>query len=133
MPLTVAVGDCLFTSMDIDHTHRVAPGYYATMGFGVPAGLGLQAASGTRALILVGDGAFQMTGWELGNCLRYGWDPIVIVFNNAGWGMLQCFQPDRPSIILANGIFTVWLKARGAMLCAAERAPNLALPWPKQS
>ena len=45
-------------------------------------------------LILVGDGAFQMTGWELGNCLRYGWDPIVIVFNNAGWGMLQCFQPE---------------------------------------
>ena len=94
MPLAVDVGDCLFTSMDIDHTHRVAPGYYATMGFGVPAGLGLQAASGRRALILVGDGAFQMTGWELGNCARYGWDPIVVVFNNAGWGMLQCFQPE---------------------------------------
>ena len=94
MPLAVDVGDCLFTSIDIDHTHRVAPGYYATMGFGVPAGLGLQAASGRRALILVGDGAFQMTGWELGNCLRYGWDPIVVVFNNAGWGMLQCFQPE---------------------------------------
>jgi indolepyruvate decarboxylase len=94
MPLAVDVGDCLFTSMDIDHTHRVAPGYYATMGFGVPAGIGLQAASGRRPLILVGDGAFQMTGWELGNCKRYGWDPIVIVFNNAGWGMLQSFQPE---------------------------------------
>ena len=94
IPLAVDVGDCLFTSMDIDHTHRVAPGYYATMGFGVPAGLGLQAASGRRALILVGDGAFQMTGWELGNCLRYGWDPIVVIFNNAGWGMLQSFQPE---------------------------------------
>ena len=94
MPLAVDVGDCLFTSMDIDHTHRVAPGYYATMGFGVPAGLGLQAASGRRALILVGDGAFQMTGWELGNCSRYGWDPIVVVFNNAAWGMLQSFQPE---------------------------------------
>ncbi len=94
MPLAVDVGDCLFTSMDIDHTHRVAPGYYATMGFGVPAGLGLQATSGRRALILVGDGAFQMTGWELGNCPRYGWDPIVVVFNNAAWGMLQSFQPE---------------------------------------
>ena len=94
MPLAVDVGDCLFTSMNIDHTHRVAPGYYATMGFGVPAGLGLQAASGRRALILVGDGAFQMTGWELGNCARYGWDPIVVVFNNAAWGMLQSFQPE---------------------------------------
>jgi indolepyruvate decarboxylase len=94
LPLAVDIGDCLFTSLDIDHTHRVAPGYYATMGFGVPAGLGLQAATGQRVLILVGDGAFQMTGWELGNCVRYGWDPIVVVFNNAGWGMLKCFQPE---------------------------------------
>ncbi len=47
-----------------------------------------------RPLVLVGDGAFQMTGWELGNCPRYGWDPIVIVFNNASWEMLRTFQPE---------------------------------------
>jgi indolepyruvate decarboxylase len=35
-----------------------------------------------------------MTGWELGNCRRYGWDPIVIVFNNASWEMLRTFQPE---------------------------------------
>ena len=64
------------------------------MGFGVPAGLGLQSTSGRRALILVGDGAFQMTGWELGNGSGYGWDQIVVVFNNAAWGMLQSFQPE---------------------------------------
>jgi indolepyruvate decarboxylase len=34
-----------------------------------------------------------MTGWELGNCRRYGWDPIVIVFNNRSWEMLRLFQP----------------------------------------
>ncbi|HEY8904855.1 MAG TPA: indolepyruvate/phenylpyruvate decarboxylase, partial [Rhodoferax sp.] len=74
MPIASDMGDCLFTAMEIAHTALVAPGYYATMGFGVPAGLGLQAATGERALVLVGDGAFQMTGWELGNCKRYGWD-----------------------------------------------------------
>jgi len=88
------MGDCLFTAMDIENTALVAPAYYATMGFGVPAGLGLQVATGQRPLILVGDGAFQMTGWELGNCRRYGWDPIVIVFNNSSWGMLRAFQPE---------------------------------------
>jgi indolepyruvate decarboxylase len=88
------MGDCLFTAMEISHTALVAPGYYATMGFGVPAGLGLQAATGERPLILVGDGAFQMTGWELGNCKRYGWDPIVLLFNNASWEMLRTFQPE---------------------------------------
>jgi indolepyruvate decarboxylase len=34
-----------------------------------------------------------MTGWELGNCRRYGWDPIVVVFNNRSWEMLRVFQP----------------------------------------
>lgn len=94
MPIAADIGDCLFAAMDIENTELVAPGYYATMGFGVPAGLGLQAATGERPLILVGDGAFQMTGWELGNCRRYGWDPIIIVFNNSSWEMLRAFQPE---------------------------------------
>ncbi|MFZ3083675.1 indolepyruvate/phenylpyruvate decarboxylase [Rhodoferax ferrireducens] len=94
LPIASDMGDCLFTALDIEHTALIAPGYYATMGFGVPAGLGLQAATGERPLILVGDGAFQMTGWELGNCRRYGWDPIVLLFNNASWEMLRTFQPE---------------------------------------
>jgi indolepyruvate decarboxylase len=93
MPLAADMGDCMFAAFDIGHSDLVAPGYYATMGYGVPAGLGLQAATGRRPLVLVGDGAFQMTGWELGNCRRYGWDPIVVVFNNRSWEMLRLFQP----------------------------------------
>jgi indolepyruvate decarboxylase len=93
LPLATDMGDCLFTSVDIRLEDIVAPAYYATMGFGVPAGLGVQAATGRRPLILVGDGAFQMTGWELGNCARLGLDPIVIVLNNLGWEMLRVFQP----------------------------------------
>ena len=49
------------------------------MGYGIPAGIGTQVATGLRPLVLVGDGAFQMTGWELLNCVRYGWDPIVLL------------------------------------------------------
>jgi indolepyruvate decarboxylase len=94
LPMASDMGDCLFTAMDIDHHAIAAPGYYAGMGFGVPAGLGIQAATGERALVLVGDGAFEMTGLELGNCRRYGWDPIVIVFNNASWETLRAFVPE---------------------------------------
>ena len=94
LQIVADVGDSLFVSMDIDDAHLAAPGYYASMGYAVPAGLGIQAASGTRPLIIVGDGAFQMTGWELGNCARYGWDPVVLVLNNAGWEMLRAFQPE---------------------------------------
>ena len=93
MAMTSDIGDCLFTAMEIDNTALAAPGYYAGMGFGVPAGFGV-AATGLRPLILVGDGAFQMTGWELGNCRRYGLDPIVVLFNNCSWEMLRVFQPE---------------------------------------
>jgi indolepyruvate decarboxylase len=93
MPIASDVGDCLFTAMDLSPTALVAPGYYATMGYGVPAGLGVQAATGQRPLVLVGDGAFQMTGWELGNARRIGCDPIVVVFNNSAWEMLRAFEP----------------------------------------
>jgi indolepyruvate decarboxylase len=93
MPMTSDIGDCLFTAMEIDNTALAAPGYYAGMGFGVPAGFGV-AAGGSRPLILVGDGAFQMTGWEIGNCRRYGLDPIVVLFNNRSWEMLRVFQPE---------------------------------------
>jgi indolepyruvate decarboxylase len=94
MPIAADIGDCLFTAMEIANTNLVAPGYYAGMGYGVPAGLGVCVATGTRPLIMVGDGAFQMTGFELGNCRRYGWDPIVVVFNNMSWEMLRVFQPE---------------------------------------
>ena len=94
MPMTADIGDCLFSAMEIETTALAAPGYYAGMGFGVPAGIGVAAATGRRPMILVGDGAFQMTGWELGNCRRYGLDPIVVLFNNRSWEMLRAFQPE---------------------------------------
>ena len=92
-PIAADTGDCLFVAMDLAHTPHVAPGYYATMGFGVPAAMGVQLATGRRPLAIVGDGAFQMTGMELGHCTRHGLDPIVVVLNNASWGMISAFRP----------------------------------------
>jgi len=113
MPVASDTGDCLFASLDIENTELVAPGYYATMGFGVPAGLGVQATTGERPLILVGDGAFQMTGWELGNCGRYGWNPIVVVFNNLSWEMLRVFQPESAFNALDDWHFAAAAAAMG--------------------
>ncbi|QXL85694.1 indolepyruvate/phenylpyruvate decarboxylase [Comamonas sp. NLF-1-9] len=94
LPIASDMGDCLFAAMELLPTTLVAPGYYATMGFGVPAGMGVQLATGERSLTLVGDGAFQMTGLELGNCRRLGIDPIIIVLNNQSWEMIRAFQPE---------------------------------------
>jgi TPP-dependent 2-oxoacid decarboxylase len=71
----------------------LANAFYGSMGFAVPAALGAQLAEpDTRAVVLVGDGAFQMTGMELSNAVRRGLDPLVILFNNDGFGMQRVFQ-----------------------------------------
>jgi len=132
MPLASDIGDCLFVAMDIDHATLVAPGYYATMGYGVPAGLGLQVATGQRPIVLVGDGAFQMTGWELGNARRIGCDPIVLVLNNASWEMLRTFEPaagfndlsrwDFASMAAGMGGDGQAVRTRGELVAALARA-----------
>ncbi len=71
----------------------LANAFYGSMGFAVPAALGAQLAEKeTRPLVLVGDGAFQMTGLELSNAVRHGLDPRVVLFNNNGYGMQRVFQ-----------------------------------------
>lgn len=83
------VGDSLFASADLtihQHNEFLSPAYYTSMGFAIPAALGAQMAkSDRRPLVLVGDGAFQMTGMELSTILRHGFNPIVIVLNNHGY------------------------------------------------
>jgi indolepyruvate decarboxylase len=127
-PLLMAadVGDSLFVAMSVERAHLIAPGYYASMGFGVPGGLGMQVASGHRPLVLVGDGAFQMTGWELGNCVRYGWDPVVVVLNNASWEMLRTFQPESRFNLLNQWNFAGLACALGGDGIRVERRSELA-------
>ncbi|MGJ0428603.1 alpha-keto acid decarboxylase family protein [Methylobacter sp.] len=89
MAVVSDVGDCLFAAIDLrvhENSEFLASAYYTTMGFAVPAALGAQIANPTRrTLVLVGDGAFQMTGTELSTIARFGLNPIVIVFNNCGY------------------------------------------------
>jgi len=93
MPVVTDTGDCLFCSHQIDTRAVVASAYYATMGFGLPAAMGFEAATGRRPLVLVGDGGFQMTGGELVHARRWGVSPIVMVMNNQSWEMLRSFLP----------------------------------------
>jgi TPP-dependent 2-oxoacid decarboxylase len=83
-------GDALFGATDMAiprPTEFMASAYYASLGFAVPASLGVQLAlPKLRPLVLVGDGAFQMTGMELTTAARYHLNPIVIVLNNYGYG-----------------------------------------------
>jgi indolepyruvate decarboxylase len=90
------VGDAMFGAADL-YIHRrtefLGPAYYASMGFAVPASIGAQLANPKlRPLVLVGDGAFQMTGMELSTAVRYGLNPVVVVLNNRGYGTERHMQ-----------------------------------------
>lgn len=83
------VGESLFASADLRVRRRfefLSPAYYTSMGFAVPAAVGAGFADRRlRPLVLVGDGAFQMTGTELATAVRYGQTPIVLILNNRGY------------------------------------------------
>jgi len=82
-------GDSLFGAADLvihRRTEFISPAYYTSLGFAVPAALGVQLARRSlRPIVLVGDGAFQMTGQELSTIARWGLNPIVFVLNNKGY------------------------------------------------
>ena len=85
-------GDALFAGLDVrieGQDGYLAQGYYASMGFGVPGAIGAQIGTGKRPIVLCGDGAFQMTGPEIAQAPRHGTNPIVLVLNNAGWGIFR--------------------------------------------
>ncbi len=89
MAVICDVGLCLFGAIDLtmhNRTEFIASAYYTSMGFAVPASLGANmACKKLRPIVLVGDGAFQMTGMELTSIVRQKLAPIVIVLNNKGY------------------------------------------------
>jgi indolepyruvate decarboxylase len=136
VPLVTDTGDCLFAAVEIRANQMLAPAYYATMGFAMPAALGVQTASGRRPLVLVGDGAFQMTGTELSRAAEYACNPLVIVLNNGSWEMLQAFVPNAGYNRVTSWPYARLAEAWGAMgvqvRTAGELRTALATAWASQ-
>ncbi len=86
--LLVDPGECLFASVDLSAPRWcLASAYYATMGYAVPGALGAGIAEpGVRPVVLVGDGAFAMTGLEAASAAFHGIHPVILVLDNNGYG-----------------------------------------------
>lgn len=83
------VGDSLFGSLDLlikKRTEFLSTAYYLSMGFAIPASIGAQLANRRlRPIVIVGDGAFQMTGVEISTLSKYKLNPIIVLLNNDGY------------------------------------------------
>ncbi len=67
---------------------------FASIGYGVPGGIGAQlgAGRGRRVVSLTGDGGFNMSLGELETARRVGANFVVVVFNNAASGYVKALQ-----------------------------------------
>ena len=71
----------------------VTSGGLGTMGYGLPAALGAQAAFPKRQVIdISGDGSFQMNSQELATLVQYRLPVKIVILNNNFLGMVRQWQ-----------------------------------------
>jgi alpha-keto-acid decarboxylase len=70
---------------------------WASIGYTLPALLGACTATGRRGVLLIGDGAAQMTVQELSTVVRLGLPAVVVVVDNDGYTVERAIHgPDEP-------------------------------------
>lgn len=71
----------------------ITSGGFSTMGFSLPAALGVKLAFPDRQVIaVVGDGDFAMTMQELATAVQYNIPIVVVVLDNIGWASIKDLQ-----------------------------------------
>jgi len=71
----------------------VSSGGLGTMGFGLPAAMGVQFAEPQATVVCVtGEGSFMMNMQELSTCLQYGLPIKIVNLNNQSLGMVKQWQ-----------------------------------------
>jgi acetolactate synthase-1/2/3 large subunit len=109
------------------HKTQLAPTSGA-MGYGVPAGIAANLATGRIAFTIAGDGDFLMNGQELATASQHGGKSIIVLLNNGMFGTIRMHQereyPEKVSgTALHNPDFCALAKAYGY---AAERVTETA-------
>lgn len=89
---------------------------WASIGYTLPAALGAALAEpDRRVVLLIGDGAAQLTVQEIGVMAREGIAPVIIVVNNNGYTVERAIHgPDAPYNDIASWRWTEVPHALGA-------------------
>jgi len=73
--------------------HWLDPGPFGCLGVGPPYALGVKAARPDKQVVVVaGDGAFGLNGFELDTLVRFGLPAVFVIGNDAGWGEIRVPQ-----------------------------------------
>lgn len=83
----------LFQAYSPDDSHLFTSGGNSPMGYALPAAIGAQLARPDAPVICaIGDGGLQMNVQELQTAAAYQLPITILVFNNAGYGIIKQFQ-----------------------------------------
>lgn len=111
--------------------HFLTSGGLGSMGFGLPAAMGAQAAMPKNDVwCITGDGSFQMNLQELITCVQEGWPIKVLILDNAYLGMVrqwqeQFYAKNYSGVELLNPNFVKLAEAFGMEAVCAQNAEEL--------
>ena len=73
--------------------HWLDPGPFGCLGVGLPYALGVAAGwPDARILVVAGDGALGLNGFELDTLARFGVPAVIVVGNDGAWGEIRIPQ-----------------------------------------
>ena len=82
-----------FQAYEPDDSLLFTSGGNSPMGYSLPAAIGAQIASPDASVVcLIGDGGVQMNIQELQTAVAYDLPITIVIFNNAGYGIIKQFQ-----------------------------------------
>jgi acetolactate synthase-1/2/3 large subunit len=99
-PGTVVIGDggdVVAAASRVLRVHRpghwLDPGPFGCLGVGPPYAIGVKTAAPSKpVVVLAGDGAFGLNGFELDTLARFELPAVVVIGNDAAWGEIRIPQ-----------------------------------------
>ena len=99
-PATIVIGDggdVVAACSRVLRVHRpghwLDPGPFGCLGVGPPYALGVKAARpDAQVVVIAGDGAFGLNGFEFETLTRFGLPVVFVIGNDAAWGEIRIPQ-----------------------------------------
>lgn len=87
--LIADIGTALFSALNLNlpaGVSFIAQSFYGSIGYSLPAALGASLSTPQRrVIVVVGDGAFQVSAQAISSFIKFDCKPIIFVLNNAGY------------------------------------------------